>query len=257
MAALFNRILLQYLIPIRLLHGALPSATLMDQHPRLQALYGPFLRASREGDVRAYDKTLANSVVEKVLITKGVYIAMERAREGCLRTLVRRLWLAKERSTRIPLESLHRALHWVGVDASIEEAEWYVATLIHKVSLRRDNPSARAMLTRTLAGLRQGLHCTRATNGRALREGRIPFAAASCINAGRMKHMLSDLCVYTLCYTGPILALRSRSSFSFLMSCSLPLSISVTTVIRASSSLLPSLPIASADKASNSCPAGL
>jgi COP9 signalosome complex subunit 12 len=115
--------------------------TFLQAFPRLLALYGVFVAAFRKGDVRSYDQALANSTFEKALIGKGVYLAMERAREGCLRTLFRRVWLAKDRSTRLSLDMLHRALVWTGMQLDVEEAEWYVATLIHKVSgPRREFP---------------------------------------------------------------------------------------------------------------------
>ncbi|KDN44909.1 hypothetical protein K437DRAFT_236263 [Tilletiaria anomala UBC 951] len=127
-----QELILQYLIPIRLLRGSLPAPLIFTQFPRLCALYARFTTAFRRGDVRLYDRALADPNIECALIIKGVYIAMERAREGCLRTLFRQVWLAKDRNTRLPLEVLHRALTWVGLELAIEETEWYVATLIHK-----------------------------------------------------------------------------------------------------------------------------
>ena len=116
------------------MHGCLPGEVIYAEFPKLGALYGRFTTAFQMGDVRSYDRALVHTQIERTLILKGVYIAMERAREGCLRTLFRRVWLAQGRTTRLPLQLLHSAITWVGLDVAIEEAEWYAATLIHKVS---------------------------------------------------------------------------------------------------------------------------
>lgn len=134
-----------YLIPVRLLRGSTPSSTLLTPFPSLLTLYSPFLTACAHGDVRAYDTALSSRTAEIRLVRAGTYLAIERAREACLRGLFRRVWLAREKSTRMNIDDFWNALRWVGVDVAVEEAEWYVATMIYRVSSAGapNRPSAR------------------------------------------------------------------------------------------------------------------
>lgn len=83
------RRILSYLIPIKLLRGILPSQRLLDNYPALSALYQPLVKAYRIGDLKGYDDAL--SANRAALIAKGTFLIMERAREGCLRTLFKQV----------------------------------------------------------------------------------------------------------------------------------------------------------------------
>lgn len=131
-----NRLILKYLIPCRLLRGSLPSQRLLRPFPSLSALYLPFVRSFRRGDVRSYDEALSEPRTERALVEAGTYLAMERGREGCLRGLFRRVYQAKEKQTRISIDTFHRALRFVGVDVEPEETEWFVAQQIAKGYMR-------------------------------------------------------------------------------------------------------------------------
>lgn len=131
-----QELILQFLVPLRLQRGVLPTKELVRAFPRIAWLYGPFLSAFQKGDVNAYDDLLYGDqhvARQTVLIHKGVFPALERARAGCLRTLFRRAWLALDKKTRLPLSALHAAVVWNGARVELPEAEWYLATLIAKV----------------------------------------------------------------------------------------------------------------------------
>lgn len=76
-------LILDYLIPLHLLRGVLPSAFLYLHHPRHRALYEPFANAIKQGDVAAYDRQLERG--EKALMARGTYLVVERAREAAVR----------------------------------------------------------------------------------------------------------------------------------------------------------------------------
>lgn len=107
------------------------------RYPRLAALYLPFIDAVKEGNVRAFDDTLSVPAVEKLLIGTGTYLAVERAREICLRGLIKRVHRCKDKSSRIALADFHRALLFVGVQLDLLETEWLIASQIAKVSYVR------------------------------------------------------------------------------------------------------------------------
>ncbi|KAI0080873.1 hypothetical protein K474DRAFT_1682360 [Panus rudis PR-1116 ss-1] len=126
--------ILTYLIPLRILRGHLPSRELLDRFPVLDDLYSPFIAAIRKGDIRAYDETLDR--FERRLVELNLWLTLEKAREICIRGLFRRVWVANERSTRIPIENFHVALQISGMDVPSEEAECLVANMVYKGYMR-------------------------------------------------------------------------------------------------------------------------
>lgn len=86
-----NRLILNYLIPLQLMRGKLPSPGLLHLFPRLQELYTPFLKALRAGNVTEYDAML--DWAEPRLVEMGVYLAVEKAREICMRGLFRKVYV--------------------------------------------------------------------------------------------------------------------------------------------------------------------
>ena len=89
MLTAFDRRILSYLIPLRLLRGHLPSDELMDRFPDLKEVYGTFVIAIRRADIKAYDLALNNW--EKKLLDLNVWLVFERARELVIRGLFRRV----------------------------------------------------------------------------------------------------------------------------------------------------------------------
>ncbi|KAF9462068.1 hypothetical protein BDZ94DRAFT_1262346 [Collybia nuda] len=128
-----ERILI-YLLPLRILKGHLPSPELMNRFPLLQNLFTPFISAIRVGDVAAYDRALELS--ERRLVELNLYLTLEKARELCLRGLFRRVWVATDKGTRIPISMFHSSLIISGIDVSQEEAECLVANMIYKGLMR-------------------------------------------------------------------------------------------------------------------------
>jgi hypothetical protein len=83
----FPRLILTYLIPLQLHRGRLPSQALLSRFPVLEQLFNPFIQAIRRGDVKKFDNALIWA--EGRLVEKKIWIAMERAREICLRGLLK------------------------------------------------------------------------------------------------------------------------------------------------------------------------
>lgn len=155
-------LILRYLIPCGMLAGRLPRRGIVLRHRSLAALYLPFVDAIRSGNVKAYDDALSVPATEKFLVRSGTYLAIERAREICLRGLIKRVHRCKGKSSRIALSDFHHALRFVGVQVDLLEAEWLVASQIAKVSKRGAKCNERSSKlnhsTCTSSGLRQRLH---------------------------------------------------------------------------------------------------
>ncbi|KAG5726026.1 CSN12 like protein [Termitomyces sp. T112] len=126
--------ILTYLIPLRILKGHLPSTELLQRFPILNELYTPFTAAIRVGDVAGYDRALDQ--LERQLVDLNVWLTLEKARELCVRGLFRRVWVATEKSTRIPVSMFRSSLTVSGIEASQDEAECLVANMIYKGLMR-------------------------------------------------------------------------------------------------------------------------
>ncbi|KAK8847395.1 hypothetical protein IAR55_005253 [Kwoniella newhampshirensis] len=125
-----QELILTYLIPLRLLHGILPSKHLLSLHPRLNELFTPFINAIKSGDVREYDERL--DWAQMRLVGMSVYLVVERAREGCSRMLFRKAWIASDKSSRIPISTFQLALSRHGVEVDSDEVECMVANMIYR-----------------------------------------------------------------------------------------------------------------------------
>ncbi|PFH50136.1 hypothetical protein AMATHDRAFT_75767 [Amanita thiersii Skay4041] len=125
---------LAYLIPLRMLKGHLPSEDLLKRFPVLQDLFSPFISAIRKGDIAAFDRALESR--ERRLLELNLWLTLEKARDVCMRGLFRRVWVATDKSSRIPISLFHSSLRVSGVNASLEESECFVANMIHKGFMR-------------------------------------------------------------------------------------------------------------------------
>ncbi|KAJ7245696.1 hypothetical protein C8J57DRAFT_1678885 [Mycena rebaudengoi] len=129
-----QRRILAYLIPLRILHGHLPSDELLHRFPVLQDIFAPFVTAIRRGDIAAFDRALAER--ETRLYELSLWFTLQRTRELCLRGLFRRVWVASGKGTRIPLTMFHCALRISGTDVELEEAECLIANMVYKGFMR-------------------------------------------------------------------------------------------------------------------------
>ncbi|KAH7930624.1 hypothetical protein BV22DRAFT_1028085 [Leucogyrophana mollusca] len=126
--------ILMCLIPLRILRGHLPSQELMQRFPVLEELFTPFIAAIRAGDISAYDAALDKW--ERRLVELNLWLTLEKARELCIRGLFRRVWVAAQKGTRIPVSMFHCSLRISGIDVAQDEAECLVANMIYKGYMR-------------------------------------------------------------------------------------------------------------------------
>ncbi|KAL0950086.1 hypothetical protein HGRIS_010087 [Hohenbuehelia grisea] len=126
--------ILTYLLPLRIFKGQLPSSELLELFPVLHELYSPFVDAIRKGDISSYDAAMAKW--EHRLLELNLWLTLEKARDICLRGLFRRVWVASNKSTRIPISMFHSALRISKSDDSVEEVECYLANMIYKGFMR-------------------------------------------------------------------------------------------------------------------------
>ncbi|KAL0089350.1 hypothetical protein J3Q64DRAFT_1808624 [Phycomyces blakesleeanus] len=125
-----KELILEILLPIRLMHGVVPKPEALARFPRLEQLYGPLTAAMKRGNVREFDECLVTS--EQELIRQGTYLAVEKAQSIAMRQLFRKVFIILDSNTRIPIALFKKALDFVGMDVGVEECEWMLATMIYK-----------------------------------------------------------------------------------------------------------------------------
>lgn len=85
--------ILTYLIPAHMLTSQkLPSRVLLAELPALEKLFLPLCTAIRSGNLTAFDRALSDA--EDELITRRIYLTLERTRDMCMRNLFRKVFLS-------------------------------------------------------------------------------------------------------------------------------------------------------------------
>ncbi|CAK5264031.1 unnamed protein product [Mycena citricolor] len=88
----------------------------------------------RASDISAFDRAI--ELRKTRLIELNLLLALERARELCVRGLFRKAWIISEKTTRMPIALFHSALEVSGITVGVEEAECLVANMIYKGYMR-------------------------------------------------------------------------------------------------------------------------
>ncbi|KAI9307299.1 hypothetical protein BJ944DRAFT_24838 [Cunninghamella echinulata] len=125
-----KELILQTLLPVRLIRGILPSEALLKSHPKTNQIYGDISRAIKLGNVKAFNEALTKS--ESTLIRQGTYFAVEKAQSIAMRQLFRKVYQVLDKSTRISVPTFKTALEFVGLEVDMEETEWMLANMIYK-----------------------------------------------------------------------------------------------------------------------------
>ena len=128
------RLILQYLIPVKLILGVLPSERLLQTYELRE--FVDVVEAARRGDVRLLNAALHAN--ESTFIKQGTYLILEKLRMSVYRTLFKKIHaIHGERETnkanQVALVKFQRALRWCGVDdVDIDEVECVVSNLIFR-----------------------------------------------------------------------------------------------------------------------------
>ncbi|CAO3627352.1 unnamed protein product [Cunninghamella blakesleeana] len=125
-----KELILQTLLPVRLIRGVLPSESLLRKYPKTNQIYGGIARAIKSGNVKGFNEALINS--ESVLIRQGTYFAVEKAQSIAMRQLFRKVYQVLDKSTRIAVPTFKAALEFVGLEVDMEETEWMIANMIYR-----------------------------------------------------------------------------------------------------------------------------
>jgi hypothetical protein len=84
-------LVLNYLLPLNMLKGILPTHFLFQTYPELKTTFEPFALAIRSGDLAKFDVALMSEEMERNLVNRGVFLLVEKLRSVCVRVLFKQV----------------------------------------------------------------------------------------------------------------------------------------------------------------------
>ncbi|KAJ3116749.1 COP9 signalosome (CSN) subunit [Phlyctochytrium bullatum] len=126
-----RKMILNYLVPTRLISGKIPKPELYDKYPSVKDTYRDIINATISGNLSLFDETLESH--QRDIIVHGTYLTIERCRFLCFRNLAKKVWLCKGKATRLEFSNFLRAVKVAGChDIDMDEIECMLANLIDK-----------------------------------------------------------------------------------------------------------------------------
>ncbi|KAL7563008.1 hypothetical protein ACA910_013531 [Epithemia clementina (nom. ined.)] len=129
-----KRVILRYLIPVKLYRGRLPSTALLEKYGLTE--YAPLSDSMRKGDLRTFTDTLER--FQDVSIRQGTYLLLEKCKTVCYRNLFKRIHYATGK-TQIPLSMVVNGVFRGVLDMTamdLDQVECILANLIYRGFVR-------------------------------------------------------------------------------------------------------------------------
>lgn len=131
------RMILKYLIPVKLSLYVLPNEWLLRKYNLLE--YKDILHALRKGDIRQLRHALQDH--EHQFLRSGVYLVLEKLELQVYQRLIKKIHLIQKqkdssKAHQIKMNDIVKALKWLEIDMDLDEVECIMATLIHKSMMR-------------------------------------------------------------------------------------------------------------------------
>ena len=124
-----KRLILRYLVPVRLVLGQYASKALLLKY-RLPH-FVPLCRAVHRGDVGLFESVLDE--YQQLFIRQGSYLLVERAKTIAYRNFFKRVHaLHPDATTKLDVATFRRCLHAAGLRLDHDEIECVLANLIYK-----------------------------------------------------------------------------------------------------------------------------
>ena len=122
-----KRRILSYLIPIKICHGALPSARLLEKYKFAE--FQELTAAVRSGNLGQFNAALQTFL--DIFVRMGTYLVLEKAKTLVYRNLIKRVHQLEGGGTQLKLGKLETVFHLLGEQLSLDEIECIVANLIY------------------------------------------------------------------------------------------------------------------------------
>lgn len=127
-----KRLILIYLIPVKMLLGHMPSEALLRKYDLMQ--FAEVVSAVTEGNLTRLDKALAAN--EDFFIKSGIYLILERLKVITYRNLFKKVYLLLK-THQIPVEAFLVAMKFMKVDeVDMDELHCIIANLIYEGKIK-------------------------------------------------------------------------------------------------------------------------
>ncbi|KAM0969795.1 hypothetical protein FF1_017999 [Malus domestica] len=127
------RMILKYLIPVKLSLGILPSDWLLEKYNLVE--YRNVVQALKRGDLRLLRRALEEH--EDRFLRSGVYLVLEKLELQVYQRLIKKIYFIQKqkdpvKAHQLKLEVIVKALKWLEIAMDVDEVECIVAILIYK-----------------------------------------------------------------------------------------------------------------------------
>ncbi|KAF3439593.1 hypothetical protein FNV43_RR17871 [Rhamnella rubrinervis] len=127
------RMILKYLIPVKLSIGILPEDWLLEKYNLVE--YRNVVLALKRGDLRLLRQALQEH--EDQFLRSGVYLVLEKLELQVYQRLIKKIYIIQKqrdpsKAHQLKLEIIVKALKWLEIDMDVDEVECIVAILIYK-----------------------------------------------------------------------------------------------------------------------------
>jgi hypothetical protein len=128
--------ILNYLIPVKLVRGRLPSQKLMEKYEMTEFI--PLVMALRMGNLRTFNDTLyrfQDQFIRRGTFRRGTYLLLEKCKTICYRNLFKRIFTIMQKH-QLPLDYVAKSFKWLGISIDLDEVECILANLIFRGCVR-------------------------------------------------------------------------------------------------------------------------
>lgn len=127
-----KRLILTYLVPVKMLLGHMPKKFVLEKYNLLQ--FWELMEAVKKGNLRSLEEVMNKH--ESFFIEAGIYLIVEKLKIIAYRNLFKKVYLVLN-THQIPIQSLLTALEMYGVEnIDMDETECLVANLINEKKIK-------------------------------------------------------------------------------------------------------------------------
>ncbi|KAJ8974556.1 hypothetical protein NQ317_007327 [Molorchus minor] len=126
-----KRLILIYLVPVKMLLGYIPSKKVLEKYDVVQ--FWDLVQAVCQGNLKRFDELM--DMHETFFIKCGIYLIVDKLKIIAYRNLFRKVYLILN-THQIPVEALQSALEYLGQDVDLDETQCIVANLIYEGKIK-------------------------------------------------------------------------------------------------------------------------
>ncbi|KAL1505206.1 hypothetical protein ABEB36_004820 [Hypothenemus hampei] len=126
-----KRLILIYLVPVKMLLGYIPSRTVLEKYDVLE--FSDLVQAVCQGNLKMFDEIMEKH--ETFFIGSGIYLIVDKLKIIAYRNLFKKVYLILN-THQIPVEALQTALEFLDQDVDLDETQCIVANLINEGKIK-------------------------------------------------------------------------------------------------------------------------